>query len=55
MKFSIVTPVYKGEKYIKETIESVLSQKGNFEIEYIIVDGGSSDKTIKIIKEYEKN
>ena len=54
MKFSIVTPVYKGEKYIKETIESVLSQKGNFEIEYIIVDGGSSDKTIKIIKGYEK-
>lgn len=55
MKFSIITPVYNGEKYIKETIESVLSQKGDFEIEYIIIDGGSSDKTVTIIKEYEEN
>ena len=54
MKFSIVTPVYNGQKYIRETIESVLSQRGDFEIEYIIVDGDSSDKTIDIIKEYEK-
>lgn len=52
MKFSIVTPVYNGEKYIAETIESVLSQKGDFEIEYIIVDGASTDKTIEIIKSY---
>ncbi|TSD03480.1 MAG: family 2 glycosyl transferase [Parcubacteria group bacterium Athens0714_16] len=54
MKFSIITPVYNGERYIRETIESVFSQNGNFEIEYIIVDGGSSDKTIEIIKEYEE-
>lgn len=53
MKFSIVTPVYNGEKFITETIESVLSQEGDFEIEYIIVDGGSSDETVKIIKKYE--
>ncbi len=53
MKFSIVTPVYNGEKYLRQAIESVLSQKGDFEIEYIIRDGGSSDKTLEIIKEYE--
>ncbi|MDO8573078.1 MAG: glycosyltransferase [bacterium] len=52
MKFSIVTPVYNGEKYIAETIESVLSQKGDFEIEYIIADGASTDKTIEVIKSY---
>jgi glycosyltransferase involved in cell wall biosynthesis len=52
MKYSIVTPVYNGEKYIAETIESVLSQKGDFEIEYIIVDGASTDKTVEIIKSY---
>ena len=46
MKFSIITPVYNGEKYITETIESVLSQEGDFEIEYIIQDGGSTDQTI---------
>ncbi|MBU2578478.1 glycosyltransferase [Patescibacteria group bacterium] len=54
MKFSIITPVYNGEKYIAETIESVLSQKGNFEIEYIITDGKSTDNTLNIIKHYEK-
>ena len=54
MKFSIITPVYNGEKYIAETIESILSQKGNFEVEYIIIDGGSTDKTVEIIKKYAK-
>lgn len=52
MKFSIITPVYNGEKYIAETIESVLSQEGNFEVEYIAIDGASTDKTVEIIKSY---
>lgn len=52
MRFSIVTPVYNGGKYIAETIESVLSQNGDFEIEYIIADGASTDGTIEIIKSY---
>ncbi len=52
MKFSIITPVYNGEKYIAETIESVLSQEGDFEIEYLIEDGGSTDETLTIIKSY---
>lgn len=54
MKFSIVTPVYNGEKYIAETIESVLVQKGDFEIEYMVRDGGSTDNTILILKNYEE-
>ena len=54
MKFSIVTPTFNSEKYLRETIESVLSQKGDFEIEYIIQDGGSEDKTLDIIKFYEE-
>lgn len=53
MKFSIITPVYNSEKYIAETIGSVISQKGDFEIEYTIRDGGSTDKTVEIIKKYE--
>jgi len=40
--------------YIEETIESVLSQRGNFEIEYLMVDGGSTDKTVSIIKRYQE-
>lgn len=54
MKFSIITPVYNGEEYLSETIESVLSQEGDFEIEYIIQDGGSTDKTVEILKSYEE-
>lgn len=53
MKFSIVSPTYNAEKYIAETIESVISQKGDFEIEYIIVDNCSTDNTINIVKKYE--
>lgn len=52
MKFSIVTPAYNMERWISETIESVLSQEGDFEIEYILADGASRDKTVDIFEEY---
>ncbi len=52
MKFSIVTPCYNMEKYLEETIKSVVYQKGDFEIEYIIIDGGSTDHSLSIIKKY---
>jgi glycosyltransferase involved in cell wall biosynthesis len=54
MKFSIVTPAFNSEKWIRETIESVLTQQGNFEIEYFIIDGGSKDATFEIAEEYRK-
>ncbi len=51
LKISIVTPSYNQGKYIKETIESVLAQ--NYQNwEHIIVDGGSNDETVSIIKQY---
>jgi len=53
MKFSIVTPTYNSERFLKETIESVIYQEGDFEIEYVIIDGASKDETISIIKKYE--
>lgn len=52
MKFSIITPAYNMEQWVAETIESVLAQEGDFEIEYILADGGSSDKTVAIFEEY---
>ncbi|MDD5597918.1 MAG: glycosyltransferase family 2 protein [Victivallaceae bacterium] len=51
-KISVITPVYNGEKYIRETVESVLSQRGDFELEYIICDGQSTDRTLEILDEY---
>lgn len=53
MKFSIVTPAYNMERWATETIESVLSQEGDFEIEYIVVDDGSSDGTANLARRYE--
>lgn len=51
MKVSIITPCLNSEKTIRQTIESVLKQTYK-NIEYIIVDGGSTDNTLTIIREY---
>jgi glycosyltransferase involved in cell wall biosynthesis len=51
MKISIITACFNSEKTIQDTIESVLSQDYP-NIEFIIVDGASTDNTLKIIKKY---
>lgn len=53
MKVSVITVAYNSEKTIKDTIESVFAQTYPH-IEYIIVDGFSSDSTLEIIKEFEE-
>ncbi|NDW11795.1 glycosyltransferase [Bacteroides sp. 214] len=52
MKISLITVSFNSASTIRDTIESVLSQTYD-DIEYIIVDGLSSDNTVAIIKEYE--
>jgi len=52
MKFSIVTPSWNSEAYLAETIDSVISQKGDFDIEYIVQDNQSGDRTCEIVRNY---
>lgn len=50
---SIITPSYNQGTFIRETIESVLGQEGDFILDYIVVDGGSTDNSVEIIRHYE--
>lgn len=52
--FSVVTPSYNQGRFIEEAINSVLSQEGDFYIDYVIVDGASTDNTFEIIRKYDQ-
>jgi glycosyltransferase involved in cell wall biosynthesis len=48
---SVITPVYNGEQYIESCLQAVIRQNC-LEVEHLIIDGGSSDRTIEIVKQY---
>jgi len=58
-KISIITPCRNAERYIRETVESVIYQSAvlskRVELEYVICDGNSTDQTISIIESYNNN
>lgn len=54
MKFSIITPSFNQWIFIERTIDSVINQKWEFDIEYIVCDWWSNDNTVKILKNYEQ-
>ncbi|MCB9385887.1 MAG: glycosyltransferase [Bryobacterales bacterium] len=52
MKVSVTTPSLNQAQYLTHTLESVLSQEGEFSIEYFVMDGGSTDGSIEILRDY---
>jgi glycosyltransferase involved in cell wall biosynthesis len=52
LEISVITPSYNQCEFLTETIESVIGQEGDFHLDYIIVDGGSTDDSVEIIKRY---
>lgn len=54
MRFSVITPSFNGGLYLKTAIESILNQRHpELELEYIVMDGGSTDDSHAILREYE--
>jgi len=49
---SIITPVYNGANFIAETIDSVLNAEVEIPFEYLVINDGSSDQTLEILKSY---
>ena len=54
-RISVITPVFNGEKYITETIISVLKYGKDYPIEYIVIDDGSTDATAQILKSFHSS
>ncbi|MGD0461440.1 MAG: glycosyltransferase family 2 protein [Tepidisphaeraceae bacterium] len=47
---SIITPSLNGGDYLRHTLDSILSQTGDFELQWLVIDGGSSDGSVQLLQ-----
>lgn len=52
-RVAVLMSTYNGEKYLREQIDTILNQKGDFELKLFVRDDGSKDNTIDILEEYK--
>ncbi len=52
-RISVITVVLNAASHLEETIKSVIEKKATVNLDYLIIDGGSTDGTIEIIRRYE--
>ena len=55
VKVSFVCPVFNKQKYLKDVINSIKNQKGEFDKEFIFINDGSTDLSLKYLKKFSKN
>ena len=53
MRVVVLMSTYNGERYLREQIESILNQIGEFDLSLYVRDDGSKDGTIEILREYQ--
>jgi glycosyltransferase involved in cell wall biosynthesis len=54
MKISIVTPSYNQARFLEKALLSVWTQQGDFDLEHIVADGGSTDGSVELLKKYAR-
>jgi glycosyltransferase involved in cell wall biosynthesis len=54
VKFSIITPSLNGRRYLEQTAHSILSQQVPFDLEWLVMDGGSTDGTIELLRSLDQ-